>query len=101
MDRKILEIKKLKKGYGDSFKLDIDELFLEYNRILALIGPNGSGKSTLIRLLNLLDDPDSGSIYLEGENILAQGIDKAGVRKKMAVVFQEPLLFIRVLPSSS
>lgn len=93
MAKKILEIKGLKKQYNDQFNLDVDDLFLEQKRILTLIGPNGSGKSTIIRLLNLLENPDAGSIYFEGENILRPGTDIAGIRKKMAVVFQEPLLF--------
>ena len=93
MDKKILEIKGLKKQYNGDFRLDIESLFLENNRILALIGPNGSGKSTIIRLLNLLEKPDAGTIILDGQDILKPGSDKASIRKKMAVVFQEPLLF--------
>jgi tungstate transport system ATP-binding protein len=93
MAKKILEIKGLKKQYNDQFHLDVDDLFLEQNRILTLIGPNGSGKSTIIRLLNLLENPDDGTIYFDGKDILRPGTDKAAVRKKMAVVFQEPLLF--------
>ena len=62
MDKKILEIKGLKKQYNRDFRLDIESLFLENNKILTLIGPNGSGKSTIIRLLNLLEKPDAGTI---------------------------------------
>ena len=93
MDKKILEIKGLKKQYNRDFKLDIESLFLENNRILALIGPNGWGKSTIIRLLNLLEKPDAGTITFDSQDILKPGSDKASIRKKMAVVFQEPLLF--------
>ena len=93
MDSKIVEIKGLEKKYNSKFSLSVDDLYLKKNKILTIIGPNGSGKSTLIRLLNLLEKPDRGVISFEGENILDERIDKFAIRKKMAVVFQEPLLF--------
>ena len=58
-----------------------------------MIGPNGSGKSTLIKLINLLESPDSGSIYFNDKLITGSGVDKIMVRKEMSTVFQEPLLF--------
>jgi tungstate transport system ATP-binding protein len=93
MDSKIIEIMGLEKKYNSKFSLSVDGLFLESNKILTIIGPNGSGKSTLIRLLNLLERPDGGVISFDGENILDEKMDKYAARKKMAVVFQEPLLF--------
>ena len=93
MDSKIIEIKGLEKKYNSKFSLSVDGLYLKSNKILTIIGPNGSGKSTLIRLLNLLEKPDRGVISFEGENILGERVDKFAIRKKMAVVFQEPLLF--------
>lgn len=93
MASKNLEIIDLKKKYNSNFDLHIEYLFSEENRILAIIGPNGAGKSTLIRLINLLEKPDYGSIHLDGVNILGSSINQADIRKKMAVVFQEPLLF--------
>lgn len=93
MDSKIIEIKGLEKKYNSKFSLSVDDLYLKSNKILTIIGPNGSGKSTLIRLLNLLEKPDRGVISFEGENILDERVDKFAIRKKMAVVFQEPLLF--------
>ncbi|MES0341237.1 MAG: ABC transporter ATP-binding protein [Candidatus Humimicrobiaceae bacterium] len=93
MDSKIIEIKGLEKKYNSMFNLSVDGLYLKKNKILTIIGPNGSGKSTLIRLLNLLEKPDRGVISFEGENILDERVDKFAIRKKMVVVFQEPLLF--------
>jgi len=93
MASKVLEIKNLEKRYNKKFNLHIDYLFSEENKILALIGPNGSGKSTLIKIINLLEKPDCGSIYFDDANILGSNINKTEIRKKMAVVFQEPLLF--------
>ncbi|MCJ7665251.1 MAG: ABC transporter ATP-binding protein [Actinobacteria bacterium] len=93
MDSRIIEIKGLEKKYSSKFSLSVDGLYLKRNKILTIIGPNGSGKSTLIRLLDLLEKPDSGVIFFNGKNILDKKTDRAAVRKKIAVVFQEPLLF--------
>ncbi|MDD3520839.1 MAG: ABC transporter ATP-binding protein [Actinomycetota bacterium] len=93
MAGKILEIKDLKKRFPSDFLLDIKSLSINENEIFTLIGPNGSGKSTLIYLINLLMPADSGKIFFENEDILAKKINKPAVRKKMGVVFQEPLLF--------
>jgi tungstate transport system ATP-binding protein len=93
MVKKILKVVDLEKRYGSKFSLSIDNFYTERGRILTVIGPNGSGKSTLIRLINLLERPDSGKIYFNGSEITAVGIDSTNIRKKMSVVFQEPLLF--------
>ncbi|MBE3093413.1 MAG: ABC transporter ATP-binding protein [Actinobacteria bacterium] len=93
MVSKILEIIGLEKKYNSGFSLKIDHLVTEENKILVMIGPNGSGKSTLIRLINLLESPDSGSIYFNDKLITGKGINKIMSRKEMSTVFQEPLLF--------
>ncbi|MBM3707916.1 MAG: ABC transporter ATP-binding protein [Actinobacteria bacterium] len=93
MGKEILEIKNLEKKYTDGFRLKIDYLSLEENKILVVIGPNGSGKSTIIRLINLLEEPDSGIIIFNGINILGEKVNRTSIRKFMSVVFQEPLLF--------
>ncbi|MBE3086223.1 MAG: ABC transporter ATP-binding protein [Bacteroidetes bacterium] len=93
MVSKILEIIGLEKKYNSGFSLKINHLVTEENKILVMMGPNGSGKSTLIRLINLLESPDSGSIYFNDKLITGKGIDKIMSRKEMSTVFQEPLLF--------
>ena len=93
MVSKILEIIGLGKKYNSGFSLKVDHLVTEENGILVMIGPNGSGKSTLIRIINLLESPDSGSIYFNDKLVTAGGVDKIMVRKEMSTVFQEPLLF--------
>jgi molybdopterin-binding protein len=90
---KILEITGLEKKYNSGFSLKIEHLVTEENKILVMIGPNGSGKSTLIKLINLLETPERGSIYFNDKLITGNGVDKIMVRKEMATVFQEPLLF--------
>lgn len=56
-----------------------------------IIGPSGSGKSTLIRLINRLDEPTSGTITLNGEDITA--MDPLLLRRRVAMVLQKPFMF--------
>ena len=68
----IIEIKKLRKIYGDGVEvvaLDGVDLIIEEGEFLAIVGPSGSGKSTLLNMIGLLDTPSSGEIWLKEKNI--------------------------------
>ncbi len=93
MGEKILEIENLKKKYDSGFELNIPYAVFNGNRVNVLIGPNGSGKSTLIRILNMLEKPDNGKIIFRGSDVYSSKTSVIEARKKMAAVFQEPLLF--------
>jgi len=58
-----------------------------------IIGPSGTGKSTFLRCLNLLDRPSSGSIHIDGVDILNTKADVPKIRQKMNMVFQSFNLF--------
>ncbi|MFX4262353.1 ABC transporter ATP-binding protein [Pelotomaculum propionicicum] len=75
---------------GNRQILDVESFRLEKGEIMALIGINGSGKSTLVQILALLQRPDSGKVFIQGEEITPQNMLR--LRRRMAVVFQEPLL---------
>jgi len=77
---------------GNSVKT-IDNVSFEIRKgeIIALVGPNGAGKSTLVRLLSRLYDPDSGSIYYDGNNI--KNMDPDRYRRFLSVVFQDFMLY--------
>jgi len=77
---------------GNSVKT-IDNVSFEIikGEIIALVGPNGAGKSTLVRLLSRLYDPDSGSIYYDGNNI--KNMDPDRYRRFLSVVFQDFMLY--------
>lgn len=77
---------------GNSVKA-IDNVSFEIRKgeIIALVGPNGAGKSTLVRLLSRLYDPDSGSIYYDGNNI--KNMDPDRYRRFLSVVFQDFMLY--------
>ena len=70
--------------------LEIPELAVDAGQVLAVIGPNGAGKSTLLRVMGLLEPATAGSVRFQGERVSpATGL---AVRRRMASVFQEPLL---------
>ncbi len=56
---------------------------------VVVIGPSGSGKSTFLRCINLLEEPTSGQIYIDGEQINTLSCDINAVRRKMGMVFQQ------------
>ena len=60
---------------------------------VSIIGPSGGGKSTFLRCLNLLEIPEQGEIYFEGENITAKKVNLDLHRQKMGMVFQHFNLF--------
>ena len=62
----LLEIKNLKKSFGDNVVLKDISLSVEKGEVLAIIGPSGSGKSTLLRCITDLEEEDSGDINFEG-----------------------------------
>ncbi|MBF7084658.1 ABC transporter ATP-binding protein [Desulfallas sp. Bu1-1] len=70
--------------------LHIDDFQLAEGEMLAVIGPNGAGKSTLLKVLALLEEPTEGEIFFRGERVT--GKNALSIRRRMAVVFQEPLL---------
>ena len=61
--------------------------------VICVIGPSGSGKSTFLRCLNLLEQPTSGTIIFEGDNLTDKKIDINKHRQKMGMVFQQFNLF--------
>jgi putative ABC transport system ATP-binding protein len=59
--------------------------------VLAIVGPSGSGKTSLLRLLNRLDEPTTGTVYIEGTDY--RTIDPRELRRKVGMVTQRPYLF--------
>ena len=70
--------------------LSVDHLQVNSGEVLAVIGPNGAGKSTLISVMACLDTPYHGDIVFKGQKVNRK--NALNVRRRMAVVFQEPLL---------
>lgn len=87
----MIEVKGLKKSFGDLEVLKGIDQNVEKGEVLCIIGPSGSGKSTMIRCINHLETPTAGEIYLDGELITDKNLDT--VRAKMGMVFQQFNLF--------
>ncbi|MCR5001649.1 MAG: amino acid ABC transporter ATP-binding protein [Lachnospiraceae bacterium] len=66
---------------------------IDEGEVVVVIGPSGSGKSTFLRCLNLLEQPDSGEVIIDGEQINKEGVDVDKLRQKMGMVFQHFNLF--------
>ena len=90
---KLLEIKNLRKSFGDNLVLDNINFEIDTHEVKVLIGASGSGKSTLLRCINLLESIDDGDIFLDSLEISEFGIDKDEIRSKIGSVFQSFNLF--------
>jgi len=84
----ILDIAALHKSYGSSPVLKGIDLKVDENELVFIIGPSGSGKSTLLRCCNRLEEPDSGSIRVDGADIMRPGVNLNRLRQKIGMVFQ-------------
>ncbi len=88
----ILEVQGLHKYYGDHHVLQGIDVTIKQGEVIVVIGPSGSGKSTFLRCLNLLEHPQEGNIFFEGNDILKKhNVNKT--RAEMGMVFQQFNLF--------
>ena len=93
----MLEIRDVKKKFGETTVLDGISLDVKKGDVTAILGPSGSGKTTFLRCVNFLERADSGSMVFDGERYDLHSIRKAEiarVRKKTAFVFQNYNLFL-------
>ncbi|WP_172617814.1 amino acid ABC transporter ATP-binding protein [Leptotrichia wadei] len=92
----MVEVKKLKKQYGDNIILKNINLHINKGEVVSLIGPSGSGKSTILRCIVDLESITSGEILIEGNNLTDKNVDKK-IKKEMllktGMVFQTFNLF--------
>lgn len=89
----MIEINKVNKKFGDNHVIKDVSLKVNQGDKVVIIGPSGSGKSTLLRCMNLLEVPNSGSIFFEEQDITSKKCDINKVRQKMGMVFQNFNLF--------
>jgi polar amino acid transport system ATP-binding protein len=91
----ILQLKGVVKRFGKLEVLSGIDMDVQRGEVICVIGPSGSGKSTLLRCINLLEPPNAGSIFLEGQEITGkrnmEGVDF--VRRRVGMVFQSFNLF--------
>jgi len=93
-----VEIRNVNFFYGQFQALTNISLSLYDRRVTAFIGPSGCGKSTLLRIINRIYElypgqTATGEVLVDGENILAPGLDLNHLRAKIGMVFQKPTPF--------
>lgn len=94
MANPILTIEHLTKNYGSGPVLEDISLEVNEGEVVVIVGPSGCGKSTLLRCINALEQVQSGSIKLEGEEIAGSSGQKlSALRQKIGMVFQSYELF--------
>lgn len=93
---KILEVKNFSINYDDKKILKNINMYIDRNKITAIIGPSGCGKSTFLKSLNMMINEEkgvkiSGDIFFEGKNI--KDFEVELLRKNIGLVFQTPTPF--------
>ena len=88
-----IDVIDLHKYFGKNEVLKGIDFHVDDGEVVCVIGPSGSGKSTLLRCVNLLEEPTSGQIFVEGIEITDPDIDVDKVRSRIGMVFQQFNLF--------
>jgi D-methionine transport system ATP-binding protein len=90
----MIKIKNLVKNYNGLQAVSNISLEIPSGKIYGIIGKSGAGKSTLVRLISLLENPDSGEIYFDDKRVdILQGKELLQQRHKMGMIFQNFNLF--------
>jgi polar amino acid transport system ATP-binding protein len=92
-DGEALRLEGVHKSYEDLQVLKGIDLAVADHEVICLIGASGSGKSTMLKCVNLLEPIDHGRIFVEGEEITADGVDVNRIRRHIGIVFQAFNLF--------
>jgi putative ABC transport system ATP-binding protein len=87
----VLETANLSRIVSAKRLVDDITVLIQKGEVLALVGPSGSGKSSFLRLLNRLDEPTSGTVYLEGTDY--RQLPPRELRRRVGLVTQTPYLF--------
>ncbi len=89
----MIEIKNLYKSFGDLAVLKGIDLHISAGEVVVIMGPSGSGKSTLLRCINRLEDITSGTVVVDGHDVMDRKTDINFVRTEAGMVFQQFNLF--------
>lgn len=86
---KIIEVKNLKKSYGNVQAVKSLSFYVESGKLFAFLGPNGAGKSTTIDIITTFLKPDSGEVIVCGRKL---GHEDDKIRSQIGAVFQDGVL---------
>jgi ATP-binding cassette ChvD family protein len=95
----VVEVNNLSKGFGDKLLIDDLSFTLPRNGIVGIIGPNGAGKTTLFKMIQGIEEPDSGSIKV-GDTVKISYVDQSreniDPKKSLWAVVSDELDYINV-----
>ena len=89
----MIEVRDLHKSFGDLEVLRGIDMEVRAGEVVCVIGPSGSGKSTLLRCVNLLEEPTSGTVTVDGTELTDPECDIDAARRGIGMVFQQFNLF--------
>ncbi len=89
----MIRVSDIQKHFGALHVLRGISFEVQKGEAIVIIGPSGSGKSTLLRCINLLVEPDSGQVFIDGVQVNRRGIRHEWVRQQVGMVFQSFNLF--------
>jgi len=89
----VIEVRNLYKRFGDLEVLKNINCRIASQEVVVVIGPSGSGKSTFLRCINLLEEPTSGDVFIEGVNLMDSNTNINQMRQEVGMVFQQFNLF--------
>ncbi len=89
----MIEIRNLHKNFGDLHVLKGIDLSITQGEVTVIMGPSGSGKSTLLRCINRLEECTSGTVIVDGYDVMAKDTDINFIRTEAGMVFQQFNLF--------
>lgn len=89
----VIEIKGLRKYFGPVRIYENLDLDVKQGEIISIIGASGCGKSVLLRCIEMLEKPDAGQIFIEGNEITAKNANVNTIRRSMGMVYQDFGLF--------
>ena len=87
----ILETNQLRRKVNDAVLVTDVSITVTKGEKIAVVGPSGAGKSSLLRLLNRLDEPSGGEVFIEGQDY--REIEPQALRRRVGMLMQLPYLF--------
>ncbi|MCB0122632.1 MAG: ATP-binding cassette domain-containing protein, partial [Caldilineaceae bacterium] len=91
MSTPLLHVEHLSRQVGDKMIIDQISFAVHTGDLVAVIGPSGAGKSSLLRLINRLDEPTGGTVYLEGQDY--RELAPRDLRRRVGMMMQAAHLF--------
>ena len=89
----MINIKQLRKHYGNNYVLRGIDLTIKQGEVVVLLGSSGGGKSTLLRCINMIETPTSGKVWVDGIDMTNPATDLNKARTELGMVFQQFNLF--------